>query len=31
VTVSPLNSGNKEVRGVILLMDEQGAGSTQVH
>jgi two-component system CheB/CheR fusion protein len=31
VTVSPLNTGNKEVRGVILLMDEQGAGSTQVH
>ena len=31
VTVSPLNSGNREVRGVILLMDEQGAGSTQIH
>jgi two-component system CheB/CheR fusion protein len=31
VTVSPLSGGNREVRGVILLMDEQGAGSTQVH
>ena len=31
VTVSPLSGGNKEVRGVILLMEEQGVGSTQVH
>ena len=31
VTVSPLSGGSKEVRGVILLMDEQGTASTQVH
>jgi two-component system CheB/CheR fusion protein len=31
VTATPLAGGNREVRGVILLMDEQGAGSTQVH
>ena len=30
VTATPL-SANKEIRGVILLMDEQGVGSTQVH
>jgi two-component system CheB/CheR fusion protein len=31
VTATPLTAGSKEVRGVILLMDEQGTGSTQVH
>ena len=31
VTASPLTGSHKEVRGVILLMEEQGAGSTQVH
>ena len=30
VTATPL-SANKEIRGVILLMDEQGVGSTHVH
>jgi two-component system CheB/CheR fusion protein len=31
VTATPLTGGDKEIRGVILLMDEQGVGSTQVH
>jgi hypothetical protein len=31
VTATPLTGGHKEVRGVILLMDEQGVGSAQVH
>jgi two-component system, chemotaxis family, CheB/CheR fusion protein len=31
ITATPLTGGNKEVRGVILLMDEQGSGSTHVH
>jgi two-component system, chemotaxis family, CheB/CheR fusion protein len=31
ITATPLTGGNKEVRGVILLMDEQGSGSPIVH
>ena len=31
VTATPLNGANKEIRGVILLMDEQAAASPQVH
>jgi two-component system CheB/CheR fusion protein len=31
VTATPLSGGNREIRGVILLMDEQGAGSSHVH
>ena len=31
VTASPLTGSHKEIRGVILLMDEQATASTQVH
>jgi two-component system CheB/CheR fusion protein len=31
VAATPLNGVNKEIRGVILLMDEQAAGASPVH
>jgi two-component system CheB/CheR fusion protein len=31
ISATPLTGGNKEVRGVILIMDEQASGSTHVH